>query len=77
VAAAASGPDVVGVDVTGWWAYVFGDLIGACIAVALIALVRGMPDKAGRKARFLFHPGLRSVSQHPACVPGSTDQHTE
>ncbi len=43
-------PDIVGVNFTGWWAYVFGDLIGACIAVALIALVRGMPDKAERKA---------------------------
>jgi aquaporin Z len=43
-------PDVVGVNFTGWWAYVFGDLIGAVIAVALIALVRGMPDTAERTA---------------------------
>jgi aquaporin Z len=42
------GPDIVGVKFTGWWAYVFGDLIGACIAVAFIALVRGMPNKAER-----------------------------
>jgi hypothetical protein len=28
----------------------FGNLIGAVIAVALIALVRGMPDKAERTA---------------------------
>jgi aquaporin Z len=41
-------PDIVGVNFTGWWAYVFGDLIGAVIAVALIALVRGMPDAAER-----------------------------
>jgi aquaporin Z len=44
------GPDIVGVNFTGWWAYVFGDLIGAVIAVALIALVRGMPAKAERTA---------------------------
>jgi aquaporin Z len=43
-------PDIVGVNFTGWWAYVFGDLIGAVIAVALIALVRGMPDTAERTA---------------------------
>jgi aquaporin Z len=41
-------PDLVGVNFTGWWAYVFGDLIGVVIAVAFIALVRGMPDKAER-----------------------------
>jgi glycerol uptake facilitator-like aquaporin len=41
-------PDIVGNNFTGWWAYVFGDLIGAVIAVALIALVRGMPNKAER-----------------------------
>jgi aquaporin Z len=46
--ARALGPDIVGVKFTGWWAYVFGDLIGACIAVAFIALVRGMPNKAER-----------------------------
>jgi aquaporin Z len=43
-------PDIVGVDFTGWWAYVFGDLIGLVIAVAFIALVRGMPDTAERTA---------------------------
>jgi aquaporin Z len=40
------GPGIVGADLTGWWVYVFGDLIGAAIAVGLIGLVRGMPDKA-------------------------------
>jgi aquaporin Z len=40
------GPDIVGVHFTGWWAYVFGDLIGAAIAVVLIGLVRGAPRKA-------------------------------
>jgi aquaporin Z len=43
-------PDLVGVNFTGWWAYVFGDLIGTVIAVALIATVRGMPDAAERAA---------------------------
>jgi MIP family channel proteins len=40
------GPGIVGANLTGWWVYVFGDLIGAAIAVCLIGLVRGMPDKA-------------------------------
>jgi MIP family channel proteins len=40
------GPDIVAVNFTGWWVYVGGDLIGAAIAVALIGLVRGLPDKA-------------------------------
>jgi aquaporin Z len=44
------GPDIVGVDFTGWWAYVLGDVIGALIAVGLIGLVRGLPDKQERAA---------------------------
>jgi aquaporin Z len=44
------GPDIVSGDFTGWWVYVLGDAIGAVIAVALIGLVRGLPDKAERKA---------------------------
>jgi MIP family channel proteins len=44
------GPDIVGVNFTGWWAYVAGELIGVVIAVSLIAIVRGMPDKAERMA---------------------------
>jgi aquaporin Z len=40
------GPDIVGANFTGWWVYVAGDLLGAAIAVALIGLVRGAPDKA-------------------------------
>jgi aquaporin Z len=44
------GPDIVGADFTGWWVYVFGDLIGAAIAVAIIILVRGLPGKAERAA---------------------------
>jgi MIP family channel proteins len=39
------GPDIVGANFTGWWVYVFGDLIGAAIAVAIIVLVRGRPVK--------------------------------
>ena len=44
------GPDIVAVNLTGWWVYVFGDLIGAAIAVLLINLVRGLPGKAEIKA---------------------------
>ncbi len=44
------GPDIVGANFTGWWVYVFGDLIGAAIAVAIIVLVRGLPEKAEREA---------------------------
>jgi aquaporin Z len=44
------GPDIVAVNFTGWWVYVVGDLVGACIAVALINLVRGMPNKAEIRA---------------------------
>jgi len=40
------GPDIVGANFTGWWVYVAGDIIGAAIAVVIIVLVRGMPDKA-------------------------------
>jgi hypothetical protein len=43
-------PDIVGANFAGWWAYVFGDLIGTVVAVAFIALVRGMPDTAERTA---------------------------
>jgi aquaporin Z len=38
-------PDIVGHDYTGWWVYVAGPVIGAAIAVAIIAAVRGLPDK--------------------------------
>ena len=44
------GPDIVGANFTGWWVYVFGDFIGAAIAVVIIILVRGLPDKAEREA---------------------------
>ena len=44
------GPDIIGAHLTGWWIYVFGDLIGAAIAVCLIGLVRGLPDKAETQA---------------------------
>jgi aquaporin Z len=44
------GPDIVAVDFTGWWVYVVGDLVGAAIAVLLISLVRGLPNKAEIRA---------------------------
>jgi aquaporin Z len=44
------GPDIVSGDFTGWWVYVAGDAIGALIAVCLIGLVRGLPDKAEMEA---------------------------
>src|ERR1022692_3569799 len=44
------GPGIVGANLTGWWVYVFGDLIGAALAVAFIGLVRGLPDKAETQA---------------------------
>ncbi len=39
------GPDLVSRDFTGWWIYIAGPLLGACLAVALIRLVRGKPIK--------------------------------
>jgi aquaporin Z len=39
------GPDIIANDFTGWWVYVLGPLIGATIAVVLIGIVRGLPDK--------------------------------
>jgi aquaporin Z len=44
------GPDIVANDFTGWWVYVLGPVIGATIAVMLIGLVRGLPDKEEREA---------------------------
>ncbi len=44
------GPGIVGANLTGWWVYVCGDFIGAVIAVFMIGLVRGVPDKAERTA---------------------------
>lgn len=44
------GPDIVAADFTGWWVHVVGDFIGACIAVAFINLVRGLPNKAEIRA---------------------------
>jgi aquaporin Z len=44
------GPDIVGNDYTGWWVYIAGPVIGAAIAVVIITLVRGRPDKAEREA---------------------------
>jgi aquaporin Z len=44
------GPDIVASDYNGWWIYIAGPLIGACIAVAIINAVRGLPDKDERVA---------------------------
>jgi aquaporin Z len=44
------GPDIVAHDYTGWWVYIAGPVIGAAIAVAIIGLVRGLPDKQEREA---------------------------
>src|SRR5215471_17356988 len=44
------GPDIVAANFNGWWVYVIGDLAGAAIAVIIIMLVRGTPDKAEREA---------------------------
>jgi len=44
------GPDIVGNDYTGWWVYVAGPVIGAAIAVMIIGLVRGLPDRDERQA---------------------------
>ena len=44
------GPDIVAMDFTGWWVYVFGDVIGALATLVLVFLVRGRPAKAEREA---------------------------
>ncbi len=44
------GPGIVGADLSGWWVYVFGDVIGAAIAVVIIIMVRGMPVKEEAEA---------------------------
>jgi aquaporin Z len=44
------GPDIVANDYTGWWVYVLGPVIGACIAVIIIGLVRGLPGRAEQAA---------------------------
>jgi aquaporin Z len=44
------GPDIVSTDYTGWWVYIAGPVIGAAIAVMVIGLVRGLPDRSEREA---------------------------
>jgi aquaporin Z len=39
------GPDIVSTDFTGWWIYIVGPCVGAALAVMIIGLVRGLPDK--------------------------------
>ena len=49
-AAIAVGATIALLGLFGWWVYVLGDAIGAVIAVMLIGLVRGMPDRAERES---------------------------
>ena len=44
------GPDLVSFDFNGWWIYIVGPIVGAVLAVLLIALVRGTPDSEEREA---------------------------
>ena len=44
------GPDIVSTDFTGWWVYVVGPAAGAVLAVMIIGLLRGLPDKEEREA---------------------------
>jgi aquaporin Z len=44
------GPDIVSLDFTGWWIYIVGPVVGAALAVLLIGLVRGLPNKDEREA---------------------------
>jgi aquaporin Z len=39
------GPDIVSTNFTGWWVYIAGPVIGAAVAVMIIGLVRGLPNK--------------------------------
>ena len=64
------GPDIVSLDFTGWWVYIVGPLVGAAIALALISLVRGVPDKEEREAAeggASRWPGKRGVARHATC----------
>ena len=44
------GPDIVATNYTGWWIYIAGPVIGAAIAVMIIGMVRGLPNKDERDA---------------------------
>jgi aquaporin Z len=44
------GPDIVSGNFTGWWVYILGPCAGAAIAVMVIGLLRGLPDKEEREA---------------------------
>ena len=44
------GPDIVASNYTGWWVYIAGPVISAGIAVMIIGLVRGLPDREERAA---------------------------
>jgi Major intrinsic protein len=62
------GSDIVGVNFTGWWVYVFGELIGAAIAVVIIILVRGRRTRpSGRRPKVARCRSEQSRS-HPDSV---------
>jgi Major intrinsic protein len=44
------GPDIVSLNITGWWIYAIGPVAGAFIAVLINGLVPGVPDKEERGA---------------------------
>ena len=44
------GPDIVGNNFTAWWAYLGGEAIGAVIAVMIVGVLRGLPDREEREA---------------------------
>jgi aquaporin Z len=44
------GPDIVSLNFTGWWVYAIGPVVGASLAVLIIALVRGVPTREERGA---------------------------
>jgi aquaporin Z len=44
------GPDLVGNDLTGWWVYVVGPVVGSLLAVGLIRVVRGRPSREERES---------------------------
>ncbi len=63
------GPDIVSLNFTGWWIYVIGPVVGASIAVLLIGLVRGLPDKAEREAAEGGRAPPRALSRRPGRLP--------
>ena len=44
------GPMLVGGDLTNYWIYLVGPLVGAMVAVGFETILRGRPTKAGAEA---------------------------